>query len=188
MSEKSEELYILGKVSGFYGVKGWVKLYSYTDPRENIVQYSSLKIKLNGQWQAINLDTGKAHGKGVVAHFKGYDTRELAADLIGSELAIQRSDFKASAKNEFYWADLIGLQVVNLQSVKLGVVTRLMETSANDVLVIKAMTPHIESKTEILIPFVMQHYIKSVDLKSGVISVDWLADWNEVDENDKKED
>ncbi len=188
MSKESEELYVLGKVSGFYGVKGWVKLYSYTDPRENIIQYASLMIKLNGQWQAINLDTGKAHGKGVVAHFKGYDTRELVADLIGSELAVQRSDFKASAKDEFYWADLIGLQVVNLQDVELGVVARLMQTSANDVLVIKATTRHIESKTEILIPFVMQYYIKNVDLKSGVISVDWPADWNEVDENDKKDD
>ena len=188
MSKESEELYVLGKVSGFYGVKGWIKLYSYTDPRENIIQYASLKIKLKGQWQAINLDTGKAHGKGVVAHFKGYDTRELVADLIGSELAVQRSDFKASAKDEFYWADLIGLQVINLQNVELGVVARLMQTSANDVLVIKTITRHIESKTEILIPFVMQHYIKNVDLKSGVISVDWPADWNENDENDKKDD
>ena len=190
MTKNSEAYYVLGKVSGFYGVRGWVKLYSYTNPRENVVQYSSLKIKQAGQeqWQAIKLDSGKIHGKGVVAHFKGYDTRELVADLIGSELAVQRSDFKASAKDEFYWADLIGQQVVNLQDVELGVVARLMQTSANDVLVIKATTRHIESKAEILIPFVMQHYIKNVDLKSGVISVDWPADWNEVDENDKKDD
>lgn len=182
---KSDELHVLGKVSGFYGVKGWVKLYSYTDPRENIVQYSSLKIRLDKQWQEIKIDTGKAHGKGVIAHFSGYDTREAVASLIGSELAVKRSDFKISAKDEYFWADLIGLQVVNMQGVVLGSVSHLIETSANDVLVIKVITRHMESKTEILIPFVMQHYIKSVDLKSSVISVDWPIDWIETEEKDK---
>ena len=187
MTKNSEAYYVLGKVSGFYGVRGWVKLYSYTNPRENVVQYSSLKIKQAGQeqWQAIKLDSGKVHGKGVVAHFSGYDTREAVASLIGSELAVQRSDFKAPAKDEYFWADLIGLQVVNLDEIVLGHVSRLMETSANDVLVIKAAETKVEAKVpdEILIPFVLQHYIKKVDLKTGNIIVDWPADWIEVDKS-----
>ena len=185
MSKNSEAYYVLGKVSGFYGVRGWVKLYSYTDPRENIIKYSSLKIKLNGQWQEIILDTGKAHGKGVVAHFVGYDTREAVAALVGSELAVQRSDFKATTKDEFFWADLIGLKVINLEGVVLGSVSRLLETSANDVLVIKAAETNVEAKVpdEILIPFVLQHYIKSVDLKKGDIIVDWPVDWIEKDKS-----
>ena len=183
MPDESEEYYVLGKVSGFYGVKGWVKLYSYTDPRENILQYSSLNIKLSKQdrnkesWQTIKLDSGKVHGKGVIAHFSGYDTREAVAILIGSELAVQRSEFKAPAKDEYFWADLIGLQVINLEGDVLGIVSRLMETSANDVLVVK---PESKSQDEILIPFVQPHYIKNVDIKAGVISVDWLSDWIET--------
>ncbi|MCU7836476.1 MAG: ribosome maturation factor RimM [gamma proteobacterium symbiont of Taylorina sp.] len=175
----SDELYVLGKITGFYGVKGWLKLYSYTDPKENIVQYSSLKIKLGKQWQSINLDTGKTHGKGVVAHFSGYDNREIAAVLIGSELAINRSNFKASAKDEYFWADLIDLKVINLQGVILGSVSRLMETSANDVLVIKDIESEAKLADEILIPFVLNHYIERVDLNSGIITVDWPVDWNE---------
>ena len=185
MPEESEQYYILGKISGFYGVKGWVKLYSYTDPRDNIVKYSSLNIKLPGQqcsaeqWQTIKLDAGKIHGKGVIANFSGYDTREAAASLIGSELSVQRGDFKPSAQDEYFWADLIGLQVINLEGIELGLVSRLMETSANDVLVVKAFESGAEtqSEEEILIPFVQPLYIKGVDLKSGVISVDWHADW-----------
>jgi len=180
MPKEPDELIVLGKVSGFYGVKGWLKLFSHTDPKENIVRYASLKINLGQQWQTIHLDAGKAHGKGVVAHFSGYDSREAAAALIGSELAVYRSDFKTLAKEEYFWADLIGLKVTNLQGIVLGSVVRLMETSANDVLVIKA---HVETgekaQDEILIPFVLQRYIEAVDKNEGVILVNWPVEWNE---------
>jgi len=189
MSEESKELHILGKVSGYYGVKGWVKIYSYTQPRENIVRYKTLKIKLGnaskGEWQDIQLDSGKAHGKGVVAHFTGYDNREISAALIGAELAAHRSEFKAAAKDEYYWTDLIDLIAINLQGVELGRVSRLIETAANDVLVLKPIKSPAKnegntvSETEILIPFVLEHYVKKVDLDTGTITVDWPADWNE---------
>ncbi len=188
MSEESEKLQILGKITGYYGVKGWLKLYSYTEPRDNIVHYKSLQIKRSGaksaknsgeQWQTITLDVGKTHGKGVIAHFAGYDNRETAAGLIGAELAIYRSDFKAAGKNEFYWADLITLLVVNLQGVELGQVTRLMETATHDVLVVKpSQQDDTKAGDEILIPFVLDHSIKNVDLDTATITVDWQADWN----------
>ncbi len=185
MSEESEKLQILGKITGYYGVKGWLKLYSYTEPRDNIVHYKSLQIKRSDakssgeQWQTITLDVGKTHGKGVIAHFAGYDNRETAAGLIGAELAVYRSDFKASRKNEFYWADLITLLVVNLQGVELGQVTRLMETAAHDVLIVKpSRQDDTKAGDEILIPFVLDHYIKNVDLDTATITVDWQADWN----------
>ncbi len=212
MSKQFEKLQVLGKVTGFYGVKGWVKLYSYTDPRESIVQYSALKIKLKRQdkkqhnkstppliiahdgnlsgrnreqWQDIKLDSGKAHGKGVVAHFSGYDTREAAAILIGAEVAVYRSDFKATVKDEYYWADLVGLDVVNLEGIALGRVSRLMETAANDVLVIKSAQHESDANSidEILIPFAMPHYVKRVDLQAGIIEVDWPSDWNKETTN-----
>ena len=184
LSETTDKLHILAKITGFYGVKGWVKLYSYTDPRENIVRYKSLKIKRSqkgAQWQDIKLDQGKAHGKGVVAHFAGYDDRDIAAGLIGAELAVYRSDFKPTAKDEYYWSDLIGLNVVNLENIELGKVTSLMETAANDVLVIKPaqQADGTKANADILIPFILDHYIIKVDLDSGTLMVDWQTDWNE---------
>ncbi|MCW8930982.1 MAG: ribosome maturation factor RimM [Gammaproteobacteria bacterium] len=185
MSDESKELHILGKISGYYGVKGWVKIYSYTQPRENIVRYKSLKIRSGNnskeQWQDIQLDSGKAHGKGVVAHFTNYDNREDSAVLIGAELAVHRSDFKPAAKDEYYWTDLINLTVINQEGVELGQISSLIETAANDVLVIKP-TEDATDKTEILIPFVLDHYVKTVDLEAGTIMVDWLTEWNESNE------
>ena len=184
-----EQLHILGKISGYYGVKGWVKIYSYTQPRENIVHYKKLKIKFantpikesdpayHSQWQDIVLSNGKAHGKGVVAHFSGYDDRDLAAKLIGAELAVYRSDFKSTEKDEYYWADLIGLTVVNAEDVELGKITKLIETATNDVLVIKPSFQKSEVE-EILVPFVMHHFIKHVDLEKGMVLVDWPVEWN----------
>lgn len=187
MSEEAEELHILGKISGYYGVKGWVKIYSYTQPRENIVRYKSLQIRSGNSrgssenaWQAISLDNGKAHGKGVVAHFSGYDTRELSAALIGAELAVPRSEFKSAAENEYYWTDLIGLKAINLDGVELGQVSSLMETAANDVLLIK---PVASNEAEILVPFVMPHFVTKVDLDSGIIELDWPVSWNDSGEN-----
>lgn len=184
MSEATKELHVLGKISGYYGVKGWVKIYSYTQPRENITRYKTLKIKFGHRaadqqlWQDIKLDSGKAHGKGVVAHFSGYDNREAAAALIGAELAVYRSDFLPVSGNEYYWADLIGLTAVNLEGVELGRVTRLLETAANDVLVISA-DQQKDAKSEILVPYVMQHYVNNVDLDAGTITLDWPVSWNE---------
>jgi len=191
MSEASKELHVLGKISGYYGVKGWVKIYSYTQPRENIARYKTLKIKCSHRsadqqlWQDIRLDSGKAHGKGVVAHFSGYDNREVAAALIGAELAVYRCDFLPAPDNEYYWADLIGLTAVNLEDIELGQVTRLLETAANDVLVISAEQQK-DAKSEILVPYVMQHYVKNVDLDAGVIILDWPVSWNESDNSESE--
>lgn len=182
MTRESERLHILAKITGYYGVKGWVKLYSYTEPKENIVHYSALKIKRgkkDEQWQDITLDNGKSHGKGVVAHFSGYDDRDSAADLIGAELAVYRSDFKAAAEDEYYWTDLLQLTVINLQGIELGRVIRMLETAANDVLVIESAAQNNGKNTEILIPFIQGNYVTEVDLDAGTILVDWPVHWNE---------
>lgn len=167
---------ILGKVTGYYGVKGWVKLFSYTEPRDNIVAYHSLQIKLKGDWQNIILDTGKPHGKGVIAHFSGYDTREETAHLLGAELAISNTHLKSLGKNDYYWHDLIGLQVKNLDGFVFGKVKQIIETAAHDVLLIQP--EQNEPGNEILLPFVLEHYIVRIDLDKGVIQVDWQPEWN----------
>lgn len=143
---KNDEIIILGHVSGVYGVKGWLKIYSYTDPMESIVSYSPWYMRparyrgsrLSG-WQPMLLQTGKRHAKTVVAQLQGCDDRNAAQLLIGYEIAIRASQLEnLEGKNEFYWRELIGLRVVNLQGVTLGKVTGFMETGANDVLVIQA--------------------------------------------------
>ncbi len=177
-SEQGKRI-ILAKVTGYYGVRGWVKLYSYTDPRDNILRYGSMQVNLNGDWQNITLDTGKMHGKGVIAHFSGYDTREQTASLLGAQLAVMQADLKPLAENDYYWHDLIDLQVKNRQELLLGKVKRLIETAAHDVLVVQ---PEQHSNTkpedEILIPYVPGKFVDHVDLETGLIQVDWQPEWN----------
>ena len=180
LSDQNERI-ILGKVSGFFGVRGWVKLYSYTDPKSNILSYKSLYIKLQGQWQKATLDDGRLHGKGVIGHFSGYDTREAVSDMLGAELAIERSQLKPLGSNEYYWHDLIGLQAINVQEHVLGRVVKIIETAAHDVLVIQ---PERQNETnamadQILIPYVLDQYVLKIEPGKGKILVDWQPEWNE---------
>ncbi|NVJ67393.1 MAG: ribosome maturation factor RimM [Gammaproteobacteria bacterium] len=163
---------VVGKVNGAYGIKGWVKVYSYTDPKENILSYNPWYMKVKGQWQPLEITNGREQGKTVVAHIKGCDDRNLAESYHGNELAIDESQLPQLEGDDYYWRDLVGLSVVNLQGEDFGQVKKLMETGANDVLVVKA-----DGKEEILIPFVLEHSVIKVDLAAKLITVDWQADY-----------
>ncbi len=162
---KSERI-ILGKIAGVYGVRGWVKIFSETQPKENIFSYSPWQIKLNGQWQVIKVVEGKPHGKGLVAHLESYDDRELAKQLNGAEIAIDKAQLQSPEEGEYYWADMMGLKVITLDGCELGQVDHLFETGANDVVVVKG-------ERERLIPFVQGQYIIEIDFEAGVMRVDW---------------
>lgn len=165
---------LLGKISGVFGVKGWLKVFSDTQPRENILTYSPWYLKHDGQWQAFEVLAGKAHGKGVIAQLEGCDDRDVAMSLMGCDIAIKREQLPQAASGEYYWSDLQGLTVVNLQGVELGTVSSLMETGANDVVIVKSSA---KDKRERLIPFVMEDFIINVDLENGVMTVDWDEDF-----------
>lgn len=171
MTDAGDEYIIVGRISGIYGVRGWVKVFSHTQPRENILNYATWYLKKQGAWTACELETGRVHGKGVVAKLKGCDEREGAAALMGNTIAIHREQLPQAAADEYYWADLIGLKVINLEGVDLGVVDSLLETGANDVLVV------MQDGTERLIPFVQGQFVKNVDLTGGLITVDWAPDF-----------
>ncbi|MCJ7556444.1 MAG: ribosome maturation factor RimM [Gammaproteobacteria bacterium] len=156
----------LGKITGLYGVKGWVKVFSYTDPRDNILQYPRWFLDLNGKRTEVELDSGRVHGKGIVVRIQGVEDRELAAQWLGAKIEVPRSHMPASDDGRWYWMDLIGLQVVTTGGVALGQVSGLLETGANDVLV-------VQGDRERLVPFVMDQYVKRVDLDAAVIEVDW---------------
>lgn len=144
-------------------------MFSYTQPREAILDYDRWYLKRKGEWQAAAVSEGKRHSKSVVVHFEGVDDRDAAAALLDCEIAIERDALPDAEDGSYYWADLEGLRVVNRDGTELGRVAYLIETGANDVLV-------TEGERERLIPFIADNVILDVDLDSGVINVDWEWD------------
>lgn len=156
----------LGQINGLYGVRGWVKVFSHTQPRENILGYSPWQLRLAGEWHELAVETGRGHGKGVIAKLAGIDDRDAATKLHGAEIAVWREQLPPPTGDEFYWTDLEGLAVRTLQGVDLGTVSHLIETGANDVLVVRG-------ERERLIPFLMGQTVTQVDLQAGLLIVDW---------------
>ena len=170
-SDTGDELLILGKIAGLFGVKGWVKVFSHTDPRENIVGYSPWYLrKGGGEWTPVKVKSGRRHGKSVVALLEGIEDRDGAVALQGYDIAVHRSQLPAPADGEFYWTDLIGLTVSTESGVELGRVDHLLETGANDVLVVRG-------ERERLIPFLYGDVVKTVDLAQRCMVVDWDPDF-----------
>lgn len=144
-------------------------MFSYTQPREAILDYDCWLLKRKGEWQAASVCEGKRHGKAVIAHLDGVDDRDQAVELVGCDIAIGRDDLPDAEDGSYYWADLEGMRVVHRDGTELGRVAYLMATGANDVLV-------TEGERERLIPFIAEKVILDVDFAKGVISVDWEWD------------
>ncbi|MCQ8106126.1 ribosome maturation factor RimM [Methylomonas sp. SURF-2] len=160
-----------GEISGVFGVKGLVKVFSFTEPRENILRYSPWILRKNNQTKEIKVTGGQRQGNTVVAELEGIADRDAALALMGWEILISKQQLPKPRPGEYYWADLIGLTVKTQEGVYLGVVDHLLETGANDVLVV------IDGETERLIPFVQQHTVLSIDLDTGLMVVDWDPDF-----------
>ena len=171
--ETSEEFVPVGKISGAFGVQGWMKIFSFTEPRNNILKYSPIYISRKGEWIEVKVSGGRVQGKGVVIGLVDVTDRDQVLALIGSELAIKKAQLKPTNKDEFYWSDLIGLTVVNVKDEQLGQVTSLLETGANDVLVVQ----NKQTNTEQLVPFVMDKVVQLVDMDNKLIKVDWELDY-----------
>ena len=166
MSERASRLVIIGRVAGVYGVRGWIKVLSAMEPPEAILDYPSWQVRSGSEWRPMVLVEGRRHGKGILAHLASCDDRDVARALVGAEIAMARSELPDPGPNRFYWADLEGLTVRTVAGVELGIVDHLLETGANDVLVVKG-------ERERLIPYVRDSVVKEVDLDQGVILVDW---------------
>ena len=160
---------ILGRISGLFGVKGWVKVYSYTEPREAVLDYDRWLLSGKNGWQEATVAEGQRHGKTVIVRINGYDDRDQAAGLIGTEIGVPRDELPEADSDHYYWSDLEGLSVVHRDGTEIGKVDHLLETGANDVMVVKG-------ETERLVPFVMDKVVLGVDLVKGEISVDWEWD------------
>jgi len=161
---------VLGRITGVFGVRGWVKVFSYTEPREGILDYPRWYLSGPDGWQVRDVGAAKRHGKSIIARFEGCDDRDAAAPLVGRDIAVPREEMPAAGEGSYYWADLQGLRVVHRDGTPLGNVAYLLDTGANDVLVVT------DGESERLIPFVMDKVILDVDLAEGVIGVDWEWD------------
>jgi 16S rRNA processing protein RimM len=163
----AQQYIVVGEVSGVFGVKGWIKVYSFTSPKENILNYSPWVLRKGTELKSVEVLDGGLQGKAVVACLAGITDRDVAASLGGYEIVIDNALLPEPEKGEYYWRDLIGLKVETDQGVPLGIVDYLLETGANDVLVVK------DDEKERLIPFIQGQFVKSINLKSGTMIVDW---------------
>lgn len=160
----------VGEISGVFGVKGWVKVYSFTDTRENILNYSPWLLKKGNESKSFTIIDGSLQGKAVVAKLEGVNDRDQAASLMGWEIFVSPEQLPEPAQGEYYWSDLIGLKVETTFGVPLGVIDKLLETGANDVVIVKG-------ERERAIPFLQGTIITHIDLEIGKMIVDWDPDF-----------
>ena len=160
---------VMGRVVAPFAVKGWIKVQPFTEMPAGLLEYPVWWLGRDGKWVERALQEGAVHGKTVVAKLAGCDEREAAAALQGLEVAVPREQLPGSQVGEYYWADLLGLEVHNLQGESMGRVDRLLETGANQVLV-------VHGDRERLIPYVAA-VVVAVDLAKGEIVVDWGLDF-----------
>ncbi len=163
---------VLGQITSVYGVKGWVKIYSHTDPMENILTYTPWLLKLNGQWTPVKVEVSKKHGKGLIAKLVGVNDREVARQYCGADIAVDSSLLPQLEEGEYYWSQLEKLSVYTLNGELLGRVSHLMETGSNDVMIVRGNAESIDRRERIL-PYLPDLVIKDINLEEGTMRVDW---------------
>lgn len=167
----TDRLVEIGRIVGLYGVQGWVRLESFTEPHKKIFSYVPWLLSGSSGTAQVEKVQGRELGNGLVAKLPGYDDRDAAATLVGASIRIHRSQLPQAQRGEYYWTDLEGLEVVTLEGRSLGKVSHLFATGANDVLVVR------DGSRERMIPFVPEQFVREVDLGRGTIRVDWDPDF-----------
>lgn len=162
---------IMGRVASAHGIRGWVKIQPFTEYLDSLLDYKTWWVgHEHGPWREVKVQQCEAHNKTLAAQLPDCPDRTAAEKLKGMLVAVPRSSLPEQQDDEYYWADLIGMAVVNEAGVVLGTVDNLLETGANDVLSVKG------DSGAMLIPFVASA-IKQVDVKNKVIRVDWALDY-----------
>lgn len=157
----------IGRFGRVYGIKGWISVISYTEPKENILTYSSWMIAINGKYQFIEIENSKIQQKNILVKIKNIDDREIVKTYTNLEIVTESSKLPQLPKGEYYWKDLKNLTVITKNGTKLGKVDHLLATGANDVLVVK-------NDKERLIPYI-DDVIINIDIDKQTITVDWDA-------------
>lgn len=170
VKQQPDEWVIVGRFGRPRGIKGFVKVISFTEPRENILQYEPWYARIDKQWQPLNIKQVSIEHKFIFAQIEGFPEREQAANLTNIDIAIKQEQLPDLEPGEYYWHQLIGMTVVNLQNIVLGTVAEMIATGANDVLV-------VTGEKRYLIPFVPEKYVIRIDNKSAQVVVDWDVDF-----------
>jgi 16S rRNA processing protein RimM len=165
-----DRLLVMGRVAAPFGVKGWIHVTPYTQLPENLLHYLPWYMNRDGSWQAVDVVSGKRHGKGLVVQLRDCTDRDAAVALRGADIGVYRSQLPSVDADEYYWSDLIGMQVIANDDRVLGRLDHLFETGANDVMVVKG-------EQEYLVPYIEGQVVESVDLEAREIRVDWDPDY-----------
>ena len=160
----------MGYIKGVFGIKGWLKIAANTEYADSLLDYPEWQLSKDGKTLNVTLEAGKIVSGELQVKFEGIDDRDQAFALRGYTIEIPREEFAPTEEDEYYWADLVGMTVVNKDNIVLGKVINLMETGANDVLMING------EHGQILIPFV-SNYIETVDTEGKTITADWGLDY-----------
>lgn len=176
LSEQSGKYVKVARIGAAYGIKGWIKLISFTDPKDNILSYRHFLTPQSSALVGLEIDQSRAQGKGFVGHIKDCDDRDLTREYTGKDLYIEKALLPELKSDEYYWYQLQGLRVLTLNGDDLGIVDHLLETGANDVLVVKADENSIDGE-ERLIPYIRDRVIDSIDLDKREIRVNWEKDY-----------
>ncbi len=169
-STDSEDAVTIGRILGAWGVQGWVQVYSWADPPEAVFEYTPWILESSET--PVIVDQWRRSGQKLVAKLRDLDAPEDAAKLAERFILVQRTQLPDPSPGQYYWHDLVDLQVINLQGHCWGRVAGILPTGAHDVLKISA-----EEDATVLIPFAVDHTIKKVDLEAGTILVDWPEEW-----------
>ena len=176
-------LLTLADIVGVYGIRGWVKLRVQLDDPQVLLSLSQLRLdgpeaakrKVS---RAVTIQALQPHGKGFIARFAGVDDRNQAELLKGLSIQVPEADFPTAAEDEVYWRDLVGLDVWCRDGgnrVLLGRVKNLLETGANDVLVVRPCEDSVDDR-EHLVPWLPEYVVVDIDLTEGRLEVDWYVD------------
>ena len=161
---------VVGRFGRTHGIKGFITVHSYTEPRDNILQYSDWHAFINKQWQPLKLVRLENNGKSILAQVEGYSEREEVARLTNVEIAIRRIELPVLKPGEYYWHELVGMAVFDQKEQNLGKVVDMMPTGANDVIVIEGEKRH-------LIPYLPGQTVITIDPNERIITVDWDQDF-----------
>jgi 16S rRNA processing protein RimM len=171
MAQHSQET-VIGQITSVFGVQGWLKVYSYTDPKEGILNYRDWTLVHNGKRIPARLEEGRRQGQGIVVRLKGIDDRDVAGSYCGADVIVATTELPELPEGEYYWHQLEGLDVFTIDDECLGRVHHLIETGSNDVLVVQATDASIDQR-ERLIPYLPGQVVRSVGLGESRIVVDW---------------
>ena len=173
MGEEPDRV-VMGRVSGPYGVQGWVKVEPWSESVSTVAGYPRWWMRRGGQWTQVVVERALVHGRHVVARLQGCADRDQAFAWRGAEVAIERSLLPAPGPGEFYWTDLVGLQVQNAAGESLGKIAELFSNGAHEVL--RVVEQDADGEVERLIPFVAA-IVTQVSIESGVVRVQWERHW-----------